>query len=215
MSFLPNLHPVFVHFSIGLLASGVAFEAASILFKRDSLAAAGEWNLFAGAIVTIGTAATGLLAAESIPHASEEAHRLMYEHRNLALVAAIIFWGAASITLWARLKKKDSNPLRPLIAGIGVVALGFLLIAGARGGELVFVHGVGVKAVPTGSHDHQHPEGEHNAHETSEGLASGTPREHAGESATGAVMPPAPPAGESPPAHEEPPPEPHNHDHAH
>lgn len=154
MSFLPNVHPVFVHFTIGMFLSGVILSVAAMLSNSSSLKHAANWNICGGAALTIVTAATGWLAAEGTAHGSGDVHTLMERHELLGLGSLGVLAVAAGLQLWSN-KSDRSAWRRKLTLAVSVIGAAMLLVTGAAGGELVFVHGVGVAAVQiTGSHEH-------------------------------------------------------------
>ena len=63
---MPNLHPIFVHFPIAILALSVVFDLLSILLKKMDLERAGWWALLAGTVFLVAAIVTGLLAKGSI-----------------------------------------------------------------------------------------------------------------------------------------------------
>lgn len=65
---IPNWHPILVHFTIGLLAISTALYAAGFALKKVSLLITARWNLWLGALITIGTVAAGLYAYNTVAH---------------------------------------------------------------------------------------------------------------------------------------------------
>lgn len=163
---IPNWHPVFVHFTVGLLfVSAVIFFIAILIRKeklREHLLIVASWNLWLGTIITVGTVLTGLYAFNTIPHQFEAQHLAMLDHRKWALGTAAIF---TVLSVWSFIATLYSKAPFPRWANAVFVILLFtaaasLTATGYKGGELVYRHGLGVITQPTAQednhHDHQH-----------------------------------------------------------
>ena len=139
-------HPVFVHFTVGLLTAAAAFFIVAAFARNASwrplVVHAAELNLWIGVAITLVTAALGLLAFNTVPHDDEAAHSAMEVHRNFAVVTLVLFAGAA-IVAWLQ-RKRGSHP-SVAFAGLMLVALAALAMTGQRGGDLVFGRGLGVQ----------------------------------------------------------------------
>lgn len=168
---IPNWHPVFVHFSVALLlASAVLFVLSKFVTNwrlEDQWLAAAYWNLWLGALITVGTVIAGFLAFNSVKH-DDPAHIAMLAHRLWALVAAASVWVLA---IWGVFQYRAQK--RPHVLFISAMVIGASLVAAAawRGGELVFRHGLGVMSLPkvdehshSGGHSHDHGEVEGSSH---------------------------------------------------
>jgi len=139
---LPNLHPIFVHFTIALFVVATAFLLIGTLGNQrswaDNLIRAGYWNLWAGAVLTVATFASGYFAYFTVTQ-DEILHVLIEDHRNWALIASLLFWGAA---FWSIRKKLQNVPL--FLAAAMITATLALAVTSYKGGELVYRYGVGV-----------------------------------------------------------------------
>lgn len=163
MHILPNWHPVFVHFTAALLfLAPMLFFLGSISSSKSwgqTFLLLGRWNLWIGTIISLFTVATGLYAFNTVLH-NETAHYPMLLHRSWALSTAAVF---ILLALWnyALYRRNKTHNGAFIIAAMGAACL--LAITGYLGGELVFTHGVGVRAVPIESpivndqpHEHHH-----------------------------------------------------------
>ncbi len=147
---IPNWHPVFVHFTIGLLGISALFYMAGLVTKKDVFYTVGKWNLWVGVAITIGTVLAGLQAAGTVDH-DAESHAAMMDHRNWALTTAGVF---GALGLWSFLKHQRSTPTA-LFTIVLFLASSMIAITGFKGAELVYRHGTGVMSLPdTGTHDH-------------------------------------------------------------
>ncbi len=178
---IPNWHPIWVHFTIGLLIIGtlfyaLAFAGAARSWVPHALNAA-RWNLIAGTLFAVLALLTGYLAANSVAH-DNAGHANLLVHINWALTAAAIFVVAVvwlSIQ-WRKAKGKASLPVLLLLL-VGSAALG---VTGSKGGANVYEHGLGVQRLPElgahdhAAHDHAHP-GESEEQDGHEGMSHQAP----------------------------------------
>lgn len=103
----------------------------------------GHWTLWLAAIGAIAAVLFGLEAYNSVNH-DDAGHIAMTLHRDWALAVAA---SLVLFALWDRWKRKDTDLLSwPMLALLLLLTAGIVRTAWL-GGEVVFVHGVGVKAV--------------------------------------------------------------------
>jgi len=158
MSFeiIPNLHPTAVHFPIALTLTAFCFLLAARIggeARATQWAAIGHWTLRLAALTAVVAAIFGGQAFNSVDH-DEAGHVAMLLHRNWALPTAAAL---AVVGIW------DVLRYRALQVPDGVLLLACALLAGAvaatawLGGELVYRHGIGVRAHPGNvAHEHDH-----------------------------------------------------------
>lgn len=153
---VPNWHPIWVHFTIGLLLIGTLFYAIALAGASQNwsyqVLSAARWNLLAGLLFAVLALVTGWLAANSVAH-DDAGHANMMVHRNWALLAATLFIVAVIwlSTHWRNAKEKASVGVLALLLA-GSAALG---VTGFKGGANVYEHGLGVQRLPDlGAHDH-------------------------------------------------------------
>lgn len=179
---IPNYHPIFVHFTIGLLSVSALLYLLGSILKKENLFTAARWNLWIGAVLTVGTVIAGFDAYNTVGH-DAASHAAMTDHKNWALPTAGIF---LVLAVWAGWKQRGAQTVSPIFVGIIVLASGLLAVTGYKGGEVVYRHGTGVMSLPEiqgdgghGSHDHggardhheaekqpqQEDEHDHSAHE--------------------------------------------------
>ena len=147
-----HLHPAIVHVPIAYLAAAVVAQALSLARPRRQGGAGAEaalptgrcamasaWLLPTGTIALWVAAALGLLAERTAPHVPP-AWEVLHTHRTLGLWSAVVFTvlTAAQLLLRGRLAR--------VRLAVGIVALALLLGTAYRGGELVYVFGMGVAA---------------------------------------------------------------------
>jgi uncharacterized membrane protein len=154
MSFLPewvpNLHPLVLHFPIALLFVAAALDAGGLVSgDRGSWRKSANWLYAVGAVAAVGTWYTGTLAADSV-FLPTEANALLTEHADLGLWTAWFFGGYGVIRTGLSFTKLAAG-LFPRI-GLMVIGIGGLVlmsITATHGAELVYRYGVGVEAVET------------------------------------------------------------------
>lgn len=183
----PNLHPIFVHFVVGLLFTSAAALAVSAFRPaearwRTMLQAAGDWMLFLGLLAALGAVIAGFDAYYSVDH-DGPSHAAMTTHRNWALATAAVFAGLGAWR-WLRRQKRPGAVFG--LAGLGAAAL--LTVTAWWGGELVFRYGLGVKSLPAATgegHDHDHGDGDHGPGEAVAGSEHPHDAEEAGHAHEG------------------------------
>jgi uncharacterized membrane protein len=121
------LHPMVLHFPIGLLAFSTLAEIITVI--APSFSEIAHTCLIAGLIAAVPAALTGLIDSTGVPR-TKEAERALTRHLTLML-AALTAYGAVLLVrgVWA----------------IAISALGALLLAigGWYGGELTYRHRAG------------------------------------------------------------------------
>lgn len=157
ITILPNWHPIFVHFTIGLLGTAVIFYFASALLAKDhkwqqQWQHMANWSLWSGCLITICTVFAGWYAYNTVAH-DAASHAAMTLHRNWALATASVFLllGFAAVTI-----VKNNRTPRYLFLSVTAVAGSMLLITGFLGGEAVYRHGLGVMSLPAVEADGHH-----------------------------------------------------------
>ncbi|MGI8837755.1 MAG: DUF2231 domain-containing protein [Pyrinomonadaceae bacterium] len=136
------MHPIFVHFTIALTASSLAFDALGFFLGVASLTATGGWTLVSAAVMTLMTISTGLTSSTRAPVEEGEARSFLRAHMALGL----IFYGVLlAITLWRlSLWQQGLNVSWLYLAAMAVVLL-VMTMQGYLGGELVYRYGVEVE----------------------------------------------------------------------
>lgn len=158
----PNLHPIFVHFAIGLLftaslATCVATAGPDTPWRR-SLQTAADWMLLFGWLAALAAVLAGFNAFHAVTQ-DDASHAATHIHRNWALATFTAF----SLLGGWRLFRRNSAPSL-LFAIFLLAAAGLLTVTAWWGGRLVFHHGVGVERLPDPSAEaegHHHDGDDH------------------------------------------------------
>ncbi len=170
---IPNWHPIFVHFTIGLLAVSALLYLVGLLLKKQNLLIVAKWNLWIGTLITIVTVWAGFNAYNSIAH-DGPLHAAMTDHKNWALATVFSF---AIIALWAGFKHFTTK-VSPIFVTIILAASILLAITGYKGGEVVYRHGGGVMRMPVISGDGGHGSHSHDEKNTSSKHHNSKPHDH-------------------------------------
>ncbi len=161
---IPNLHPIFVHFTVALLSLAVGFHIICHFLSDGKLKQQfyimARWDLWLGTGFGIITAVAGWVAYNSVAH-DAPSHVAMTDHRDWALVTLGLFIILAGWSLWSERQQRLPSKLFLVALLIG----GVLLASTAwRGAENVYRYGLGVMSLPQAegeSHSHHHEEFEH------------------------------------------------------
>lgn len=141
---LDNLHPLFVHFPIALLALFFLLDFAGSLAEKPQWRQAAGWFLYAGSFFAVLTVAAGLMAAASVAHGGD-VHEIMENHEHLA-IAVLILALALSVWRWAA-KTLITGAANTLYLILAALMNGLLLFATDLGGLMVYGYGVAVAPV--------------------------------------------------------------------
>ena len=136
MIIFAKLHPMLVHFPVGLLVSGVVFEIYGALRKDEVVGTAGRFNTRFGFWCLLPVLVVGFLGMLSLQN-TEKFKDFLGSHLQFAFLSAAIFTSAMLVSRY--LKKPWARILYLLIIAVGGVAI---LTTGYFGGELVHRFGV-------------------------------------------------------------------------
>ena len=153
------IHPMFVHYTIGLFMMSVLFDILGKLTKKDGFHVAAWFNLLFAGFAVIATVISGLVAESRAPH-TDTGHELLETHETIGFIVLGII---LLLTIW-RIVLKGKLPVRRLVIYliVSVLGVGLMFVGGYYGGEMVYTHGYGVKAVAQTT---QHIHGEGESHE--------------------------------------------------
>lgn len=175
---VPNWHPFWVHFPLGLLLVALPLYLFASLFPRHALAATAttvaRWNLWLGSLLLLPTLWTGYLAYNSVAH-DAAGHAAMERHLTAAWLTLLLFAVAAVLAWFERGRAAGASALLILLLICGGTALA---ITGYLGAENVYRHGIGVERLPDPG-DHHH--GDEHAHDHDQGAADSRDHEAPGE----------------------------------
>ena len=140
---LQNIHPVFVHYPIGLLTAATLFYVAAWLLRRDGLATAGFWMLLAGTAAGAVAVGTGLYAQSGVMVARSVRAALLERHETLMLTTAAI---ALVASAWAVMQRPFPRRFRPLFIVLLLAMLAVMIKGADEGGRMVYDYNAGGNA---------------------------------------------------------------------
>ncbi len=152
----PELHPAIVHFPIALLLLAGALGAVSLFYKREFYKDLTLKCLIAGVVFTPFAVLTGMVAEQNLQH-NEAIHEILIIHKYNGFVILFLFQ-ILLVWFWLRRKLFGNIEYNAWVVGLLVGNL-LIFYQGYLGGEMVYTHGAGVKAMEMGSenqsgHDH-------------------------------------------------------------
>jgi uncharacterized membrane protein len=141
---LQNIHPVFVHFPLALLAAGIVFDIAGYALKKQSLSHAGWWCFALGVVSAIVAVLTGLQAEDTVS-LSQEAHEVLENHEHFQIYSTLVLTG---LLIWWGMKRGVLPNPSVVYLVITAIAVSAILYGSHYGGQLVYQYGVGTSVQP-------------------------------------------------------------------
>ena len=100
---LETIHPLFIHFPIALLSTGLFFDIVAMIFHQDELEHAGFWCMLMGLISCLFSNFTGLMAFLAEGELSDLLNWSYRFHFLIAwcitIVIAVLFWARIKLQL--------------------------------------------------------------------------------------------------------------------
>ena len=139
---IENPHPLIIHFPIALLLLGSAADIAGLLLRREELFRAGWYAMIVGAPAAIVTGVTGLWSALHAGYMAPDVEEAVNLHGLLVAGSIVLF----TLLFIVRYPCRPVLPAARALYVAAMVVAALLLGIGAHfGGELVYVHHVGLK----------------------------------------------------------------------
>jgi len=139
MIFFAKLHPMIVHFPMGLLVSGVVFEIYGVLRNDEVVETAGRFNVRFGFWCLFPVLLVGFLGMISLEN-TEKFRDFLSSHLKFAFTTAGVFTLAMLVSRY--LRQPWGRVLYLLIIATGGICV---LTTGYFGGELVHRFGVSTR----------------------------------------------------------------------
>jgi uncharacterized membrane protein len=143
---LGSFHPISVHFAIALFVIAVVVDLVALVTRKREYHRVAWVNLALAAVAAIVAVTLGL-SAELALRPTHQAHQVLDLHKQLAFASL-----GGVLILWAwRYALRGDFPRQAAAAVVyvllSVAGLGAITGAGYYGGEIVYQHGGGVRAL--------------------------------------------------------------------
>lgn len=141
---LRKIHPVAVHFAIGLFVIAVLLDLGAVVTRRAQYHRIAWVNLVVAAVATVTAVATGM-TAETLLKPTHEVHQVLDMHKQFAFITL----GSVLLLFAWRFALRGEFPRRAAIVylAVGIVGIGAIAAAAYHGGEMVYTHGAGTQAI--------------------------------------------------------------------
>jgi uncharacterized membrane protein len=125
---LQNIHPLLVHFPLGLIPGALVLYLIAWLSGRNQAAWTGWWLLLLGVLGAASAVASGLYAAPGVMLDLSVKRHLLLPHRNLMLATLAL---ALALLIWSSLRP----PIPRRGRGVFVIALVVLVFIMGKGAD--------------------------------------------------------------------------------
>jgi uncharacterized membrane protein len=144
---IPNIHPLVVHFPIALLVVTVLFDLARLRFREQSWLQNAVIALYStGTIGLVAAYWSGQQAVETVS-VTGAAVPVVTSHEDWALYTLIFFGIFTAVRLWTWWKELEKGWMLPALILPALIGIAMLWYTGEQGAELVYKHGVAVGEV--------------------------------------------------------------------
>jgi uncharacterized membrane protein/nitrite reductase/ring-hydroxylating ferredoxin subunit len=133
------IHPMLVHFPIGLFVLSLLLDGASVLFAVPNIVRASYYAMLLAEITALVAAVPGFVDYTDI-RGDHPAKRTATTHMILNLIAV----GVYGINLGVRTSALNDPKVAPWPLMLSLVGIGLISISGYLGGDLIYADGVGV-----------------------------------------------------------------------
>lgn len=130
------IHPMLVVFPLGLWVFSFVSDIVWLLGGSDAWNTVAFYTIAGGVIGALGAAVPGVLDMFSI--ADRRVRKIAWNHMILNLVAVAMF----ALNWYLRAGSASGEPWAILLSAAGIITVA---VSGWLGGEMVYVHGVGVE----------------------------------------------------------------------
>lgn len=136
-------HPIIVHFTIALLSIAIITDFVYLISKKENFWHFATYLLVLGTLSAICAVLTGHQAENSVL-LNPETRMMVNSHELSGEITMWIFIVVTAIRFLFVKLNKFKEPIRWIYYLIGLAALVFLFRTGILGGEMVYIHGVGI-----------------------------------------------------------------------
>lgn len=144
---IPNIHPLIIHFPIALLVFAVLFDSSRLFFKNKEWL--GNTTISLYVFGSIGLLAAFLSGREAVNTVvlTGDAISVVTLHEDWALYTLIFFGIFTAIRFWFWWKELEKGWVLPLLIAPAFIGIGMLWYTGELGTKLVYKHGVAVSEI--------------------------------------------------------------------
>ena len=144
---MESWHPLIVHFPLVLLPLSVAVDCLALGYKRP------QWQGLAYGLLGLGVAVSALAvlsgnSAAELYRKNPQVQDLVSAHEDWATLTLLLFLGLALSRLPLQLRGQLQSGRFKVWLALAAVGCVLVWITGYSGGELVYLHGVGIKINP-------------------------------------------------------------------
>ena len=141
-------HPIIVHFAIALLSIAIISDLLYLISKKDIFWQTSTFLLSVGTLSAIGAVLSGHQAEDAVLK-NPEVNDLISTHQTSGELTMWIFILLTSVRFTFIKLKLFEKPVKWIYYLIGIAGFIFLLRTGILGGEMVYIHGVGIEKAKT------------------------------------------------------------------
>lgn len=138
------LHPLIVHFAIALLSVAVMSDLLFLVTKKNDFWQISNFLLIIGTIGAIAAVLTGIQAQKQIS-VSPDLEGLVRSHENSGKLTMLIFIAYTGLRLVLQKLRLFDTVWKWVYYITGIIALILLFRTGLLGGEMVYIHGIGIE----------------------------------------------------------------------
>ena len=146
--YLPNVHPLLIHFPIVLLVLGVLVDVVALATaQRKAIRDLATVLIVLGALSLVPTYLAGRQAADLVTSPFARTDALLSEHADAAWLTLWAFLGIATLRVAVAWRGRLGGKLHGALVVMGAAGLFLLVETADHGGQLVYDLGVGVRPV--------------------------------------------------------------------
>jgi uncharacterized membrane protein len=137
---LQNIHPLVVHFPIGLLMSGALFYLLALFSRKEGFATTAFFLLVLGALSACVAAGTGLYAEDGVMVSVSVREHLLEHHEQLMLITAGL---SIILTVWGLIARPFPKKGRIVFLILFGVMLATMTWGADYGARMVYDYNAG------------------------------------------------------------------------
>ncbi len=140
---LQNIHPLIIHFPIGLLMGAVPFYFVAWILRKEEIAKTGFWVLLLGTLSLVVAVATGLYAEQGVMVHLSVREKLLLPHKQWMIATSVLCF---ITTAWAIIARPFPKKWRVVFLALLLIMVGVMTIGADYGGRLVYDYNAGGNA---------------------------------------------------------------------